>query len=189
MTDTSPQALRALADEINTRIWSRVSPGRDAATTLRKLAAEKEAARDARRAALEEAAKAAISFVPANPLNHIMSQAIEDHGRVIEAAIRALIDREPEPVVGETTASDVLRELSSWLGAGFPESASLGNLRERIKWGVDHQINATLQRAADVVEECSKKPWTTWGQVRAAILALQAAAPTPTEPTTPATED
>lgn len=89
MTDTSPQALRALAE------YHRRYGKESTEPVLLALADEKEAARDARRSALEEAAKVATSFAPANALDRVMVEAIEEHGRVIEAAIRALIDREP----------------------------------------------------------------------------------------------
>lgn len=68
-------------------------------------------------------------------------------------------------------ALDVLSGLSIYLGAGMGDEATTAlQFDERIRWGIDHIGSVYRNRAAQVVEECSKRPSTTWGQVRRAIL-------------------
>ena len=151
MTDTAPDALRRQADAL-AQIINKSAAEVAAMITLRALAAEKEAAqswrrtaercheetltvtatlataaRDARRAALEEAAKAELTEEAREWIEQRASDLFREserrrgsvRGQVIraedfldywtitathewfDAAIRALIDREPAPVVGE----------------------------------------------------------------------------------------
>lgn len=69
---------------------------------------------------------------------------------------------------------DILSSLSSFLGAGMgDDDTTPEQFAQRIRWGVEHQIAAAIQRAADVVEEASKRPGScTWGQLRTRILLL-----------------
>jgi hypothetical protein len=170
MTDTTPAALRALADSLEK--WGPlVSSGYEvpaagtamfrARQALRALAAEKEAlvglegriahrhntrilelqiaARDARRAALEEAAKVCRTHSWARDISWWVAvtkkEATAEAARECEAAIRALIDREPAPVVAdgwqpiETAPKDGTRVLvcggtlwysGDWHGHDYP---------------------------------------------------------------------
>ena len=101
MIDTTPTSLRVYADRITGREGYTMEARRKVAAALRALADEKEAARDARRAALEEVRKA--------------TAAIKDRSDVssdawtltlVDAAIRALIDREPAPGDARPRISD-----------------------------------------------------------------------------------
>lgn len=68
-------------------------------------------------------------------------------------------------------AKDILSGLSSYLGAGLGDDATtLKQFDERIRWGIDHIGSVYRNRAAQVVEECSKRPQTTWGEVKRAIM-------------------
>jgi hypothetical protein len=68
-------------------------------------------------------------------------------------------------------ARDILSNLSSYLGAGMGDDATtLEEFDKRIRWGIDHVGRVYRDRAAQVVEECSKRPRTTWGEVKRAIL-------------------
>lgn len=204
MTDTTPQALRALADRLSRlsiidEVGSDNPLGRDAAATLRALAAEKEAAptaewiwygeeedgtrrltfgrwqkhacqsryvpetaaRDARRAALEAFV---VSF---DKLVSAIEEAGEDGGcwdadplwgPVMRA--RALIDREPEPVVD---AAALVRETM-----------------QRFEPGPAH---LALEIAARAVERGRHlTPGEQLENLKAALFD-EPAAPTPTEPT------
>ena len=93
MTDISPLALRVLAKRLED-VPSLTAL--TAADTLRALAAEKEAARDARRAALEEGRKDAAAI---KDRSDVSSDAWTL--TLVDAAIRALIDSEPAPVVAD----------------------------------------------------------------------------------------
>lgn len=65
----------------------------------------------------------------------------------------------------------VLSGLSSYLGAGLgDDSTTPEQFDARIRWGIEHIGSVHRARAAAVVEECSKRPSTTWGQVRSAVL-------------------
>lgn len=69
---------------------------------------------------------------------------------------------------------DTLSGLALYLSVGSgDETTTAEQFDKRIMWGIDHLLNAQLTRAADVVENCSKRPATTWGEVKAAILALR----------------
>ena len=68
-------------------------------------------------------------------------------------------------------ALEVLGGLSSYLGMGLgDERTTAQEYDRRIREGIDLIGQVYRQRAADVVEECSKRPSTTWGAVRTAIL-------------------
>jgi len=69
-------------------------------------------------------------------------------------------------------AITVLQNLSSFVGAGGLDVTDVSSLDERIRWGIDVQVSVSIQRAAQIVEDCSKVPSTRWGQVKAAILGL-----------------
>lgn len=76
-------------------------------------------------------------------------------------------------------AVSVLSSISSYLGAGMgDENTTPDEFEKRIRWGIDHHVSAIITLAADMVERLSKKPGTTWGEVKSAIAAL-AAAPQP----------
>lgn len=113
MTDTSPKALdpgevaaqvtRALAAEIEAGLSWRRTAERCHKETLTARAALTTAARDARRDALEEAAK--FLAQQAKELSVYRDQwPIRDENLRNAAAILALIDREPEPVVQDKPA-------------------------------------------------------------------------------------
>lgn len=69
------------------------------------------------------------------------------------------------------TARDILSNLSSYLGAGMgDDNTTPEQFDARIRWGIDHIGRVYRDRAAQVVEECSKRPCTTWGKVKRAIL-------------------
>lgn len=70
---------------------------------------------------------------------------------------------------------EVLSQLSSYVGAGIgDEGTTSEQFIKRITWGIDHISDAQLAFAAAIVEECSKRPQTTWGEVKQAILARAA---------------
>jgi len=69
-------------------------------------------------------------------------------------------------------AITVLQNLSSFVGAGGLDVTDVSSLDERIRWGIDVQVSVSIQRAAQIVEDCSKVPSTRWGRVKAAILGL-----------------
>lgn len=71
------------------------------------------------------------------------------------------------------SAEDVLRSIAAYVGAGGfnAEHVDPREFERKIRWGIDYLTDATFQRAADIVEECSKRPGTTWGEVKAAIIA------------------
>ena len=70
---------------------------------------------------------------------------------------------------------DTLSSLASYLGAGMgDEKTTAEQFNDKIRWGIDFIANAQIQRCADLVERLSKKPETTWGAVKTAILALRA---------------
>ena len=77
-----------------------------------------------------------------------------------------------QPTITQSDALTVLQSLSSYVGAGGLDVTDVASLDERIRWGIDVQVSVAIQRAAEMVEECSKVPSTRWGQVKAAILAL-----------------
>jgi hypothetical protein len=90
----------------------------------------------------------------------------------------------PEPASGlghpagipsaERQALDVLAGLSSALGAGVGDfSTTAEEYEQRIQWGIEHLVNATIQRCADVVERAQWGPSLTLGKIKTAILALQ----------------
>ena len=80
------------------------------------------------------------------------------------AAMKARGDRLAEALI-------TLSELSSYLGAGAgDDTTTVEQFNQRIRWGIDHIGVSYRNRAAQVVEECSKKFGTTWGQVKRAIL-------------------
>ncbi len=69
---------------------------------------------------------------------------------------------------------DTLSGLALYLSVGSGDDTTTAEQYDkRIMWGIDHLLNAQLTRAADVVENCSKRPATTWGEVKAAILAMR----------------
>lgn len=77
---------------------------------------------------------------------------------------------------------DVLSGLSSYLGAGLgDEGATLEQYDSRIRWGIEHQASAIVQRCADVIEELSKEAYSgkriPWGQIKKAVLAVCPAPP------------
>lgn len=83
----------------------------------------------------------------------------------------------PQP--GNGDALSVLSGISSYLGAGMgDENTTPAEFEKRIRWGIDHHVSAIITLAADMVERLSKRPNTTWGEVKSAIIAL-AAAPQP----------
>ena len=86
----------------------------------------------------------------------------------------ALSAAEARAVGDENDCRETLSALSSYLGAGMGDDKTTPEqFRERIDWGVDHQIGAAINRAAGVVERMSQqRPTPTWGEVRTAILAL-----------------
>lgn len=91
-----------------------------------------------------------------------------------EARILAALEPAPD------LALDVLSGLSSYLGAGIgDDSTTAAEYDKRIRWGIDHQISATVHRCAAVVEELSKDAYSgqpvQWGQIKAAVLAVSPA--------------
>lgn len=62
-----------------------------------------------------------------------------------------------------------LRDLSFALAAGGSEETDPLMLVKRIEWGVEHIQAVEAKRSADLIEELSKTPKTTWGQVKAAV--------------------
>lgn len=75
-------------------------------------------------------------------------------------------------------AEDVLRELASYVGAGGynAETVDPAVFSDKIVWGINHLINGTIQRCADVIEEQSKNyARATWGSAKRAILDLRSA--------------
>ena len=68
-------------------------------------------------------------------------------------------------------ALDELRSLSSQLGQGLAENENDPlKLIARVKDGVELIQRVEAQRTADLIEELSKTPKTTWGQVKTAVL-------------------
>lgn len=66
---------------------------------------------------------------------------------------------------------DKMSALSSYVGAGIGgDSTTPEQFDERIRWGIDHLERVAMKRAAAIVETCSQKPSTTWGEVKRAIL-------------------
>ena len=91
--------------------------------------------------------------------------------KLIPAVLEALNTR-PAPSGEEVEeARDILSALSSYLGAGLgDDKTTLAQFDDRIRWGIDHIGRVYRNRAAQVVEDCSKRPSTTWGTVKRAIL-------------------
>lgn len=92
----------------------------------------------------------------------------------MEGRIAALAPAE----AGGVEAREVLSGLSSYLGAGMGEDDTTAEEYEkRIRWGIDYQINATVQRCANVIEELSKQAYSgqsvPWGRSRAPFLPSQ----------------
>lgn len=91
----------------------------------------------------------------------------------------------PQATPEGVDARDILSGLSSFLGAGMGDDTTTAKqFDQRIHWGIEHLESACRNRAAEVVEECSKRPNTTWGEVKQAILADQAH-PTASKDATP----
>ena len=68
-------------------------------------------------------------------------------------------------------AVGVLSHLSSYLGAGMgDDETTIEQFDARIRWGIDFIGSVYRERAAAVVEECSKTFHPTWGTVKRAIL-------------------
>jgi hypothetical protein len=74
----------------------------------------------------------------------------------------------------DTDMVERLRSLASALGAGGLDETDPAKLLARVEWGVDHIQQVEAARSAQVVEELSKQPRTTWGEVKKAILARAA---------------
>ncbi len=73
--------------------------------------------------------------------------------------------------LNKTELLDELRSISSSLGAGFgDDKATVEEMLRRIKWGLDHIQRVEAERTAALIEELSKNPATTWGQVKTAVL-------------------
>lgn len=89
----------------------------------------------------------------------------------IEQRHEELLDAMPGEYRGEVEGlRAVLSGLSSYLGAGLGDEATTPEqFDQRIRWGIEHQASAYRDRAASIVEECSKRPGTTWGEVKSAI--------------------
>lgn len=71
---------------------------------------------------------------------------------------------------------EVLRSLASYVGAGGYNAPTVDPdvFEDKIRWGIDHLINATIQRCADVVEEQSRSYGrSTWGSCKRAVLDLK----------------
>lgn len=84
------------------------------------------------------------------------------------------LSQQPGTQAGETEALAVLSSLSSYLAAGLGDEATTAEQFDaRIRWGIDHWTVAVIQRCADIVEECSKRPNMGWGEVKKRILALK----------------
>ena len=80
------------------------------------------------------------------------------------------VDRE------ETEAEAVLRSLASYVGAGGynAERVDADVFERKIRWGINHLHNVTVQRCADAVEEQSKNyAKASYGDCRRAVLALK----------------
>jgi len=101
-----------------------------------------------------------------------ISVAIDDPKMVAIWNTRHLVQQAIAAERGEVeNARDILSGLSSYLGAGLGDDATtLKQFDERIRWGIDHIGSVYRNRAAQVVEECSKRPRTTWGEVKRAIM-------------------
>ena len=65
---------------------------------------------------------------------------------------------------------EALRDLSFALAMGGGEETDPIKLVARVKEGVDLIQQVEAQRTADLIEELSKTPKTTWGQVKTAVL-------------------
>ena len=71
---------------------------------------------------------------------------------------------------------DALRSLAAYVSAGGYNAATVDPdiFEDKIRWGIDYLINATIQRCADVVEEQSKDyARATYGALKRAILDLK----------------
>jgi len=101
---------------------------------------------------------------------------IEPRGQTKAEAIAAWNTRQPDAALVEALEANknlllILSNLSSYLGAGMGDDNTTGvQFDARIRWGIDHIGRVYRDRAAQVVEECSKRPRTTWGEVKRAIL-------------------
>lgn len=99
-----------------------------------------------------------------------------------EAMVRYMVEGDNSAATqsDKYTAEDALRELASYVSAGGynAEAVDPAVFFDKIKWGVDHLIEVTIQRCADVIEEQSKNYGrATWGSAKRAILDLRADAP------------
>lgn len=66
---------------------------------------------------------------------------------------------------------EALSTLSSYVGAGLgDEKTTPQQFIARINWGINHIEGSAFERAAAIVEDCSKRPSTTWGEVKRALL-------------------
>lgn len=67
-----------------------------------------------------------------------------------------------------------MMELSSWLGMGLAPNASAEDLSNRIRAGVDTQVNVTLDQVISAIEEASKDYHnTTYGDIIRAVKGLK----------------
>jgi hypothetical protein len=72
-----------------------------------------------------------------------------------------------------------LRSLASYVGAGGynAETVDPAIFEDKIRWGIDHLVNATVQRCADAVEQESKNyARASYGDLKRAILNLKSEA-------------
>lgn len=85
-------------------------------------------------------------------------------------------------------AMSSLADLSSYVGAGIgDDNTTADEYHERIRWGIDHLVSATIQRCADVVEKESLHPArASFGTIKRAILNLDVAAGQDVGPSGPA---
>jgi hypothetical protein len=85
--------------------------------------------------------------------------------------LRRILTPRTGQLVERAGVVEILANLSSYLGAGIGDDTTTPEEYDRrIRWGIDHIGRVYRDRAAQVVEECSKRPSTTWGQVKRAIL-------------------
>lgn len=84
--------------------------------------------------------------------------------------------QEADPAVvltGGEDALDVLSSLASYLGVGLgDETTTAEQFDKRIRWGIDNHTNGTIRLCGAVVERLSQEPYTTWGDIKKAILDL-----------------
>lgn len=112
-------------------------------------------------------------------LARLTTKALEGEQTVAEAANAYVSESRPKtPSSGEVEAvaeaRDILSGLSSYLSAGIgDDKTTLTQYDDRIRWGIDNLARLMVVRCADVVEECSKRPATTWGQVRSRVLEVE----------------